>query len=537
MVTILDRYIRNGLMRSSNKKDHELADEAKQKLRLLGVQITGSGARMCASPISRVMAYASAKYDALREILTIEMQALGPDIRAVIVTDFEKTSATTLVEDVLDKEAGGAVAAYRAVLQSEATDRLNPVLMTGTTVLVDDDLLQKIFPRFEQWVDERGLDIKFEYIERGEYFEIRGKGKDWLPRYYTMMITELFQEGVTNCLVGTRGLLGEGWDASRINVLIDLTTVTTSMSINQLRGRSFRLDKLWPEKVANNWDIICLADEYEKGFDDYLRFQRKHKQLYGVGDDGAIEKGVGHVHAAFTEAKPEGVSETMNIFNEEMLLRAKNRPRTRGLWNIGQPFNAEPKEAVEIKMNLGVGKTFYANGIALNEINNDSLVISIGEAVALSLKELGLINSGAEIGGGSRSGGWMRAYLKEANEEESAIFAVAMQEILGPLDNPRYVIPREVKIITDNWLSKMLPEVLAKYVRSKKNKLAMFHSVPKALCKNKEDAFIFQHYWNERVSPGAVMYGHSKSGKRMVSAIKEQGLVPQSSINQKNIFL
>ena len=537
MVTILDRYIRNGLMRSSNKKDHELADEAKQKLRLLGVQITGSGARMCASPISRVMAYASAKYDALREILTTEMQALGPDIRAVIVTDFEKTSATTLVEDVLDKEAGGAVAAYRAVLQSEATDRLNPVLMTGTTVLVDDDLLQKIFPRFEQWVDERGLEIKFEYIERGEYFEIRGKGKDWLPRYYTMMITELFQEGVTNCLVGTRGLLGEGWDASRINVLIDLTTVTTSMSINQLRGRSFRLDKLWPEKVANNWDIICLADEYEKGFDDYLRFQRKHKQLYGVGDDGAIEKGVGHVHAAFTEAKPEGVSETMNIFNEEMLLRAKNRPRTRGLWNIGQPFNAEPKEAVEIKMNLGVGKTFYANGIALNEINNDSLVISIGEAVALSLKELGLINSGAEIGGGSRSGGWMRAYLKEANEEESAIFAVAMQEILGPLDNPRYVIPREVKIITDNWLSKMLPEVLAKYVRSKKNKLAMFHSVPKALCKNKEDAVIFQHYWNERVSPGAVMYGHSKSGKRMVSAIKEQGLVPQSSINQKNIFL
>lgn len=541
LITILDRYIRNGLMRSDNKKDHALADEAKQKLRLLGVQITGSGARLCASPIGRVMAYASAKYDALREILTAEMQALGPDIRAVIVTDFEKTSATTIVEGVLDKEAGGAVAAYRALLQSEATDRLNPVLMTGTTVLVDDDLLQNIFPRFEQWVDERGLEIKFDYIERGEYFEIRGKGKDWLPRYYTMMITELFQEGVTNCLVGTRGLLGEGWDASRINVLIDLTTVTTSMSINQLRGRSFRLDKLWPEKVANNWDIICLADEFEKGFDDYLRFKRKHKQLYGVGDDGAIEKGVGHVHAAFTEAKPEGVSETMSVFNEEMLMRARNRSRTRALWGIGQPFNAEPKEAVEIKMNLGGGSRggqFYSpTSIGLVEWNHDSLVLSIGEVVALTLKELRLINFGAEIGGGSRSGGWMRAYLKEANEEESAIFASAMQEILGPLDNPRYVIPREVKIITDNWFSKMLPEVLAKYVRTKKNKLAMFHSVPRVLCKNKEDAAIFQHYWNQKVSPGAVMYGHSKSGKEMVSKIKKQGLVPQSSINQKNIFL
>ena len=131
----------------------------------------------------------------------------------------------------------------------------------------------------------------------------------------------------------------------------------------------------------------------------------------------------------------------------------------------------------------------------------------------------------------------MRAYLKDANEGESAIFASAMQEILGPLDNPRYVIPREVKIITDNWLSKVLPEVLAKYVRSRQNKLAMFHSVPKVLCKNKVDAAVFQRHWNERVSPGAVMYGHSKSGKQMVSAIIERGLVPKSSINQKNVFL
>ena len=36
------------------------------------------------------------------------------------------------------------------------------------------------------------------------------------------MVTEFFQEGLTKCLIGTRGLLGEGWDASRINVLIDL---------------------------------------------------------------------------------------------------------------------------------------------------------------------------------------------------------------------------------------------------------------------------------------------------------------------------
>ena len=117
------------------------------------------------------------------------------------------------------------------------------------------------------------------------------------------------------------------------------------------------------------------------------------------------------------------------------------------------------------------------------------------------------------------------------------MFATAMQEILGPLDNPRYVIPREVKIITENWLSKLLPEVLARYVRSTRDKLAMFHSVPKVLCKNKEDAAVFQKHWNDRVSPGEVMYGHSKSGKQRVLAIKERGLAPRSSINRKNVFL
>ena len=536
LITVLDRYIRNGLMRSDSTQDHTLADEAKSKLRMLGVQITGSGPRLCASPVGRVMAYASAKYDALRDILTAEMQALGPDIRAVIVTDFEKTSATALVEGVLDDDAGGAVAAYRAVLGAESTDRLDPVLMTGTTVLVDDDLLGKIFPRFEKWVFERNLDIKFDYTERGGYFEIRGKGKDWLPRYYTMMITELFQEGVTKCIVGTRGLLGEGWDASRINVLVDLTTVTTSMSINQLRGRSFRLDKQWPEKVANNWDIVCLADEFTKGFDDYLRFKRKHKQLYGVCDDGAIEKGVGHVHAAFTEAKPEGVSETMEIFNEEMLMRAKNRPRTRELWGIGQPFNAVPREAIEIKASLGGGFP-TANRIGLVEWSDESVVQAIANAVAASLQALGHIGFDAKVGGGSRGGGWLRSYLEDATEEESEIFAEAMQEILGPLENPRYVIPREVKIISDTWLSEMLPEVLAKYFRRKKNTLAMFHAVPKMLCRNIEDAKVFEEQWNFKVSPGEVMYGHSKSGKETVSTIKKAGLSPTTSFHRKSVFL
>ncbi len=374
---VLDRYVRHGLRRSKSKEDHTKGQEVTNRLRMLGIQITETGVRPCASPVGRIMAYTSSKIDALSDIIATEMQSLGPDIRAVIITDFEKTSATTLVEGVMDEEAGGAIAAFRAMVRCDSGDILDPVLMTGSTVLVDDDLAERFLQEARLWLQNRNLEVELNDEVKDGYHVISGKGKHWIPRYYSMMITEFFQQGITKCLIGTRGLLGEGWDASKINVLVDLTTVTTSMSINQLRGRSIRLDKDWHEKVANNWDIVCLAEEFTNGFKDYARFEKKHKQLYGVCDDGAIEKGVGHVHAAFTEAEPEGISEGMALFNDEMLKRSRNRPLARQLWGIGQPFSALPKEAVETKCSAGFGGGFGFKRNETSEWSDESIVQAI----------------------------------------------------------------------------------------------------------------------------------------------------------------
>ena len=73
---------------------------------------------------------------------------------------------------------------------------------------------------------------------------------------------------------------------------MDLTTVTTHMSINQLRGHSFRLDKHWPKRspTTGTW---CTSCPNPTSNSDFKRFKNKHKNLYGVCDDGAIEMGVG----------------------------------------------------------------------------------------------------------------------------------------------------------------------------------------------------------------------------------------------------
>ena len=533
---VLSRYVRHGLRRSKSKEDHELSESVTARLRLLGIQITETGSRPCASPVGRVMAYASAKTEAVNEIINVEMQALGPSIRAVVVTDFEKTSATTLVEGVLDKEAGGAISVLRTLVNHPAGDYLDPILMTGSTVLVDDDMCEKFIHKAEQWIAERALEIRLEQKPHQGFNEIHGRGKDWTPRYYSLMITEFFQEGFTRCLVGTRGLLGEGWDASRINVLIDMTTVTTSMSINQLRGRSIRIDKEWPEKVANNWDIVCIAEEFTKGFDDYSRFKEKHKQLYGVCDDGTIEKGVGHVHAAFNEVRPEGISEGMSMFNEEMLRRARTRQHTRDLWGIGQSFHVESRPAVEAKMTHGFSSGFRF-GTEKEIWTDSSLSVAIAEAIVASFQELGEMTVHCTPQGGDRGGGWLRYHLKNSTPEEGRMFSTSMEEVLGSLTKPRYLISRSARFFHDTWLSSLLPEVVAKYLRKEVTSIQMYHQVPSLLASNLERAEIFQKHWNARVGPSQLTYARNNVGEQLLQYVRQQGLSPKVGIHQKQVYV
>ena len=534
--TVLDRYVRHGLRRSKDSEDHKISDSVVSRLRLLGIQITETGSRPCASPVGRVMAYSSSKISALNQIFSTEINALGDKMRAVIVTDFEKTSATTLVDGILDDEAGGAIAVFRAMVSHPEGDSLDPVLMTGSTVLVDDDLFERFISRAKNWILEKELDIKLEDNIHHGFHEIHGRGKDWAPRYYSLMITEFFQEGLTKCLIGTRGLLGEGWDASRINVLVDMTTVTTSMSINQLRGRSIRLDSTWDDKVANNWDIVCLAEEFTKGFDDYDRFKRKHKQLYGVCDDGTIEKGVGHVHAAFNDAKPEGVNEGMALFNEEMLKRASNRSHVRNLWGIGLPFDVKSSSAVEAKMGTGFSGGFKF-GVNKKPWTDESLMLEISKVIIDTLRELGEIDRDCKVAGGSRGGGWLRYHLEHATEDDAAIFTKSLEEILGPLDNPRYIISRPAMHMRDTWLSKLLPEVVGKFLKKSVRSVQMYHMIPSITANTKERAEIFQKHWNYYIGKSEITYCRNDDGKQYVEDIRNNKMGPRNNIHRKEVYL
>ena len=118
------------------------------------------------------------------------------------------------------------------------------------------------------------------------------------------LATAVFASGATRALIGTRAMLGEGWDAPCVNCLVDLSSATTATSVQQSRGRALRLDPADPAKIASNWDIICVAPELARGTGDYQRFVRKHLHVFAPSEDGAIEAGPSHVHPSLGPVRP-----------------------------------------------------------------------------------------------------------------------------------------------------------------------------------------------------------------------------------------
>lgn len=353
---ILDDFACHKLKTSAAEGCHELFEKIKRAARKLGYGISERGLRKQASPADRVLAFSKSKGRAVAEVLEVEYNGLENRLRAIVVTDFERMSATGLksVNGVLDEDSGGAAGVFRDLLKKPISMNLNPCLVTGSLLLIDSRIKDQFVGAARQYLADEGLKIVISVndSEDGTYCEITAQSGEWESRLYVRLATELFERGISKCLIGTRGLFGEGWDSQALNTLIDLTTTTAPVSVKQLRGRSIRIqtknDPLGHRKVANNWDIICVAPQLEKGLNDYNRFVRKHEGYYGVSDDGQIEKGVGHVHPSLSEMTPLEVFRSYEKFNREMADRALCREDIYDLWKVGVPYENRTLGCVEL---------------------------------------------------------------------------------------------------------------------------------------------------------------------------------------------
>lgn len=383
-VYLLADYTLNFLKVSEDPKHHEELKEIVVVLRSFGYVLTEQGIKQNRSPSDKILALSEAKNEAVVNILKTEMESMGDALRAVVITDFSQQSATQTkhLDGILDEESGGAVRVFKYIVHNSQTTKLEPIMVTGTTVLVDEHELKRALTHMRNWRDEHGLKFSFN-VKKTHYddiVELEGSGPDWRSNTYVRMTTDLFEKGVIRCLVGTRGLLGEGWDSLSLNTLIDLTQATTSMTVNQIRGRSIRLDPKQPQKLANNWDVVCIDPDFEKGDQDFLRFIKKHAHFYGVGSKGKIVKGLLHVDEKLAlDYQALGFKRILyHLTNSKMLAKAKKRATMYQDWKIGEKYSNFEYSATKLDAKDLKFQTVYQLRDSLNAIFNNIVAGIIG---------------------------------------------------------------------------------------------------------------------------------------------------------------
>lgn len=306
-INLLERYGLDVLKTSADEKHHEILRQLRKVLLPFGLTLTERGMNQSRSPGDLVMTFSESKDQAVAEIMEAESKSMGAQLRAIVVTDYERVgTGVPQLKGVLDADAGSAVRTFRLLASHIEVKRLNPVLITGKSLMIPASAQMSLLGEFKSYIEQNKLKAvcSLKPTKSEAIVEVIGAGRDWSPRTYVRMLTSLFDRGIVQCMVGTRGIFGEGWDSLSLNTLIDLTSVTTSTSVQQLRGRTIRLDPNWKRKVAHNWDVICVAKDFEQGDLDFKRFMKRHHQYWGIVVYGKIADAIWQSLATVVSGSP-----------------------------------------------------------------------------------------------------------------------------------------------------------------------------------------------------------------------------------------
>jgi superfamily II DNA or RNA helicase len=568
-VALIGDYCRRCLLASDDPRDESAYEAIRRALPAVGYRLTRAGIRAGDSPVDRVLARSQSKARAVTEILRAESAELGPQLRSLVLCDFEEAAGTlpARLTGVLAADAGGARLALQTLLEDAVTAALDPVLMTGRGVACGPQTASSLLG----WL--RAADPQLDVAAgpapgAGTFVEIASP-HGWETRRYVPLVTRFFTGGGTRCLVGTRALLGEGWDAPAVNVVIDLTAAATPTSVVQARGRALRLDPGWPGKVADNWGVVCVTDDHPRGSADYARLVRKHDRYFALADTGDIVSGISHVDAALSPYAPPQLAE-FDALNAAMLQRPGGRAAAHELWAVGTPYQDEPQATVTVSTGHSLGLAGratvpLARGRRSTRLTGLLLVVVLavlavtlagpvgvaavaGAAVVAGLAAIGRIaarvgavpaqgglediasatadalhaagltsQGGAEVRVEPLADGSYRARLTAVPATEAAAFSAALDEVLSPLAQPRYVMPR---LIVAPPAGAVAATGLAarRLVTGHLPGTVVYHAVPTVLGAKKELAAVFEQAWNARVSPGKLIYAGSPEGAGVLAA-------------------
>ncbi|WP_277213294.1 DEAD/DEAH box helicase family protein [Isoptericola croceus] len=354
-LVLLGRFALRRLLTAPDRADEW--ERVRATLADFGYQLTDRGIRRGRDPVDQVLAHSAAKDSAAAQILRQELAgADGGRVRAVVVCDFAVHGNKHGREGA---PPAGALRTFSTLVADPVAAGLCPVLLTAQHLRVATEHADEVLSALRKRAAERTGDdtARLEPTPHPDEPAVTVVETSLRPSVLVAAVSDLVTDGVVRLLVGTRGLLGEGWDCPAVNTLIDLTAVATASATQQLRGRTLRLDPSWPGKVAHNWGVACLAPQID-ATRELNRVRRRHDGLWGLStdDDTSIVRGVTH---SLTQRQvwwldrivrqvPSFHTTGPDQLNDATLARLPARVRTYEQWRVGAPYVGTEQEVVRV---------------------------------------------------------------------------------------------------------------------------------------------------------------------------------------------
>jgi superfamily II DNA or RNA helicase len=534
-----------------NEEQSKFVDALKKQLKASELLIKRDLCLVRSRRTERYLSLSSSKIDACSTLHRLEHKQRGDALRQVVLTDYIRDEA--LISELNTGKLNlGAWPIFRSITTNSPI-REEVALLTGRLSILHVAKLETLFGLADE------TKLKTEAIPgTDQYIKIKGP-----TNQLTNAFTALLANGHIKTLVGTRSLLGEGWDAPVVNSLVMASSVGSFMLTNQMRGRAIRTDAQAPNKISTIWHLVAINSESYSGWSDLNNLRKRFDIFVGLSEkDLTIESGFERLNSNALDLKRFGNSQGLSVVsrnNREMSNRLTELDQIKERWEkaliLDHTARVIPSVRIDktpdlrslilthsfsylltqlgfalftatliylqahartggerplLLLSLAIGgallyklpKTLSTIKIVFRHLPVDGSLKQIGCALTEALCRTGLIETSVrnmKINVAKNGEGKFLVSLKGSTFYESSLFSDCLAEILAPIENPRYIVLRE-----------------GKFLGTRRDD---YHAVPMKLAAKKEYAQIFYKAWCKHVSLSELIYTRTPDGrKRLLKA-------------------
>lgn len=490
------------------------------------------------------------KLNSICEIVQHEQENLKANLRCVILSDYIKKEYLNSNDSEIESINKLGILPIFHKLRKHASQKNTIGVLTGSLVIIHQSIFSKLQEK-EPLNTYNGTRLTSDK----EFLIINSQGS---KNQIVNSITELFESGDIKILIGTKSLLGEGWDAPSINSLILASVVGSFVTSNQMRGRAIRIQQENPNKVGIIWHLACIDLSEENGGKDLEILSRRFIAFLGITNSKKIiiTNGVERL-----QIPSELNINTIETHNQTNFKKAKNRAQIKTNWekaiSIGKSITQEVlllntdkdkpitkkrvfyKDLVKnLSFEIIIGISYFIPNFFLRNLNiifskgiitffysllsafafvfgykifkTTKLYIRYGFiykkinkmafVILDTLIDLQLVTTNRneiQITTEKLSNGNISCNIQGTNKLESQLFANALDELLRPIENPKYLI------VKSNWYRKKL-------------NIHNFFSLPEIFSDNKKNAVLFQRNWLKHLGKSKIIYTRNRSGRHLL---------------------